>query len=152
MYVSHWFNHNCPTPKLVSTLAFAFRPLPSLVYPGSSTAEKWGQAPPRFSTGEEPGYEAISTNMTWWLLWGYSSYTYRTLRNVGALKVANLHCSRQQCVVAEWSGRSVTVWVRFRARVRFWARAREWDFPHFFFSVLKCDKRTLLWHGVLTPQ
>ena len=31
MYVSHRFNHNCPTPKLVSTLAFALRPLPSLV-------------------------------------------------------------------------------------------------------------------------
>ena len=31
MYVSHRFNHNCPTPKLVSTLAFGLRPLPSLV-------------------------------------------------------------------------------------------------------------------------
>jgi len=34
------------------------------------------------------------------------------VRNVGALKVANLHCSRQQCVVVEWSGRSVAVRVR----------------------------------------
>ena len=47
----------------------------------------------------------------------------------GVLKVANLHCSHQQCVVAEWSGRSVTVRVR--------VRAREWD---------------LLWHGVITQQ
>ena len=62
-------------------------------------------------------------------------------RNVGALKVVQLHCSRQQCLVAEWSGRSVTVRVR--------ARAREWEY---FWSVLKCDKRTLLWHGVITPQ
>ena len=42
--------------------------------------------------------------------------TIRTLRNVGALKVADLHCSRQQCVVVEWSGRSVAVRVRVRAR------------------------------------
>ena len=39
---------------------------------------------------------------------------YNTSHNVGALKVANLHCSRQQCVVAEWSGCSVTVRVRAR--------------------------------------
>ena len=39
----------------------------------------------------------------------YIIRTVRTLHNVGALKVANLHCSRQQCVVAEWSGRSVGV-------------------------------------------
>ena len=71
------------------------------------------------------------------------------MHNVVASKVAQLHCSRQQCLVAEWSGRSVTVRVRARAR------AREWDFPSFFFSflsVLKSDKRTLLWHGVITPQ
>ena len=51
------------------------------------------------------------------------------MRNVGALKVANLHCSSQQCVVVEWSGRSVAVRVRVRARVR------EWNFSFFFFSV-----------------
>ena len=50
----------------------------------------------------------------------------------------SLHCSRQQCLVAEWSGRSVTVRVKARAR----ARARS------FFYV----KRTLSWHGVITPQ
>ena len=61
------------------------------------------------------------------------------------LKIANLHSSRQQCIVAEWSGHSV------RVRVR--ARARESDFSLlFFFSVLKCDKRTLLWYGVITPD
>ena len=36
---------------------------------------------------------------------------YNTSRNVGLLK---LHCSRQQCLVAKWSGRSVTVRVRAR--------------------------------------
>ena len=56
--------------------------------------------------------------------------TVCTSRNVGALKVANLHCSRQQCVVVEWSGRSIAVRVRVRAR------AREWNFSLlFFFSV-----------------
>ena len=40
--------------------------------------------------------------------------TIRTSRNVGALKVADLHCSRQQCVVVEWSGRSVAVRVRVK--------------------------------------
>ena len=34
------------------------------------------------------------------------------------VKVANLHCSHHQCVVVEWSGRSVAVRVRVRARVR----------------------------------
>ena len=43
------------------------------------------------------------------------------------LKVANLHCSNQQCVVAEWLGCSVTVRVRVRAR------GREWDFSLSFF-------------------
>ena len=47
--------------------------------------------------------------------------------NVGALKVANLHCSRQQCVVADRSGCSITVRVR--------ARAREWDFSLLFFFL-----------------
>ena len=51
---------------------------------------------------------------------------YNTSRIVGALKVANLHCSRQQCVVAEWSGRGVAVRVRVRVR------AREWDFSLLF--------------------
>ena len=74
-----------------------------------------------------------------------STVHYNTSRNVGALKVANLHCSRQQCVVAEWSGRSITVRVR--------ARTRECEFSLLLsFSVLKCDKRTLSWHGVITPQ
>ena len=36
-----------------------------------------------------------------------------------------------QCVVAEWSGRSVTVRVRVRAR----ARAKEWDFSLLLFSL-----------------
>jgi len=58
-------------------------------------------------------------------------YTYRSyLRNVGVLKVADLHCSRQQCIVVEWSGRSVAV------------RVREWNFCLlFFFSVQKCEKK-----------
>ena len=60
---------------------------------------------------------------------------YNLSCNVGALKVTNLHYSRQQCVVAEWSRRSITVRVRVRVR----ARAREWDFSllFFFFFVLK---------------
>ena len=58
----------------------------------------------------------------------YIIRTVRTSHNVGVLKVANLHCSRQQCVVVEWSGRSIAVRVR--------ARAREWNFSLlFFFSV-----------------
>ena len=55
--------------------------------------------------------------------------TIRTSRNVSALKVADLHCSRQQCVVVEWSGRSVAVRVRVRAR------AREWNFSLLFFFL-----------------
>jgi len=56
-------------------------------------------------------------------------YTYRLyVCNVGALKVAKLHCRRQQCVVVKWSGCSVAVRVR--------ARVREWNFSLlFFFSV-----------------
>ena len=44
-----------------------------------------------------------------------------------------MHRSRQQCLVAEWSGLS------FTARVRVRARTREWDFSTllFFLSVLK---------------
>ena len=42
-----------------------------------------------------------------------------------------VHCSRQQFLVGEWLGLSVTVRVRFRAR------ARECDFSVLFFSVLK---------------
>ena len=66
-----------------------------------------------------------------YVIYIYVPYTYRSyVRNVGALKVANLHCSRQQCVVVERSGRSVAVRVRVRARVR------EWNFSLlFFFSV-----------------
>jgi len=64
-------------------------------------------------------------------------YTYRSyVHNVGVLKVANLHCSRQQCVVVEWSGRSVAVRVRVRARVR------EWDFS-LFFSQCKSVRKEL---------
>ena len=60
---------------------------------------------------------------------------YNLSRNVGALKVTNLHYSRQQCVVAEWSWRSIAVRVRVRVR------AREWDFSLlFFFFCVKCDK------------
>ena len=62
--------------------------------------------------------------------------------NVGALKMAQcsaVHYSRQQCLVAEWSGHSVTVRVRVRAR------ARKWNFSLLFFlSVLKCDKQLCL--------
>jgi len=55
-----------------------------------------------------------------------------------------VHCSCQQCLVAKWSGHSVTVRVR--------ARGNE-NFPFLFILfVLKCDKRTLSWHGVITPQ
>ena len=66
----------------------------------------------------------------------YVPYMYRSyVRNVGALKVADLRCSRQldlrcsrqQCSVVGWSGRSVAVRVRVRARVR------EWNFSLFFF-------------------
>ena len=56
-----------------------------------------------------------------------------------------MHGSRQQLLVAEWLGPSVT------GRVRVRARAKEWDFPGgwdfsllFFFSVLKCDKQLCL--------
>jgi len=60
-------------------------------------------------------------------------YTYCSyVRNVGALKVANLHCSRQQCVVVEWSGRSVAVRVRVRGRVREW---------NFCFSLCKSVRK-----------
>jgi len=61
-------------------------------------------------------------------------YTYRSyVHNVGALKVANLHCSRQQCVVVEWSGRSVAVRVR--------ARVREWNFCLLFFSLCESVRK-----------
>ena len=56
---------------------------------------------------------------------------YNLSCNVGALKVTNLHYSRQQCVVAEWSWRSITVRVRVRVRVR----ARERDFSLLFFFL-----------------
>ena len=42
----------------------------------------------------------------------HTSRNVGTLRNVGALKVANLHCSWQQCVVVKWSGPSVAVRVK----------------------------------------
>jgi len=53
---------------------------------------------------------------------------YNTSCNVGALKVAQLHCSRQHCLVVERSGHSVTVTGR--------VRAREWDFPLCFVCVV----------------
>ena len=50
--------------------------------------------------------------------------------NVGwCVKDSAVHRSRQQCLVAEWLGLSVTVRVRVRVR------AREWDF-----SLLVCVK------------
>ena len=59
-------------------------------------------------------------------------YTYRSyVRNVGALKVVNLHCSRQQCVVVEWSGRSVAV----RVGLGLGLGPGNGIFPFFFFSV-----------------
>ena len=61
----------------------------------------------------------------------YILRTVRTSHNVGALKVANLHCSRQQCVVVEWSGRSIAVRVRVRAR------ARECNFFLLFFLCVE---------------
>ena len=57
--------------------------------------------------------------------------TVRTSRNVGVLKVANLHCSWQQCVVVKWSGRSIAVRVMVRAR------AREWNFSLLFFLCVE---------------
>ena len=53
---------------------------------------------------------------------------YNRSRNVGVLKVAQLHCSRQHCLVVERSGHSVTVTVR--------VRAREWNFPLCFVCVV----------------
>ena len=48
--------------------------------------------------------------------------------NVGCcVKDSAVHCSRQQWLVAEWLGFSVTVRVR--------ARAREWDSSVLFFSL-----------------
>ena len=45
-----------------------------------------------------------------------------------------MHHSRQQSLVAEWLGHSITVRVRVRVR----ARTREWDFSVLFFlSVLR---------------
>ena len=69
----------------------------------------------------------------------YVPYTYRSyVRNVGALKVAELRCSRQQCSVVGWSGRSVAVRVRVRARVR------EWNFSLFFFSLCKSVRKNFV--------
>ena len=48
-----------------------------------------------------------------------------------------MHYSRQQCLVAEWSGHSVTVRVRVRAR------ARKWNFSLFFFVCVKMWQTTL---------
>ena len=38
------------------------------------------------------------------------------VRRVMLVRVANLHCSRQQCVVVELSGRSIAVRVRARGQ------------------------------------
>ena len=42
--------------------------------------------------------------------------------------------SRQQCLVAEWLGLSVTPRVRVKVRVRVRVRVREWGFSLLFFS------------------
>ena len=76
--------------------------------------------------------------MSYIYIYIYIYITYRSyVRNVGALKVANLHCSRQQRVVVEWTGCSVAVRVR--------ARVREWNFSFLFFFSLS-------WHSVITAQ
>ena len=64
----------------------------------------------------------------------YVVYYYTV--NVGCCVVGSVvHGNRQQCLVAEWLGLSVTVRVRVRAR------ARECIFPFFFFlSLLKVAK------------
>ena len=49
-----------------------------------------------------------------------------------------MHRNRQQCLVAEWLGLSVTVRVRVRAR------SRECIFPFFFFSLLKVTNTFVL--------
>jgi len=62
----------------------------------------------------------------------YVIYTYRSyVCNVGALKVANLHCSRQQCIVVEWSGRSVAVSVRVNSTLHIFDVGRYvgWGWP-----------------------
>ena len=69
-------------------------------------------------------------------MWSYSSYVRY---NVGALKTAQC-TSHQQCLVAEWLGRSVTVRVKVRAG------AKEWNF---FLSVSNVTK-TLSWCGIVT--
>ena len=55
--------------------------------------------------------------------------------NVGCcVKGSVVHGNRQQCLIDEWLGLSVTVRVRVRAR------ARRCIFPFFFFSLLKVTK------------
>ena len=56
--------------------------------------------------------------------------------NVGSA----VHHSRQQCLVAEWLGLSVTVRVRVRAR------AREWDFSVLFFCLCLKVTNTFVLH------
>ena len=65
------------------------------------------------------------------------------MRDVGALKVANLQCSHQQCVVVEWSGRSVAVRVKVRARVK------EWNFSLFFSLCTSVRKKKKLCRGTV---
>ena len=58
-----------------------------------------------------------------------------------------MHGSRQQSLIAEWLGPSVTGRVRVRARAKEWDFPGGWDFSllfFFFFSVLKCDKQLCL--------
>ena len=56
-----------------------------------------------------------------------------------------MHRSRQQWLVAEWLGPSLTVRVRVRVRAREWGSSLFflWYFPSFFFSVLKYHDNVL---------
>ena len=66
----------------------------------------------------------------------YVVYYYTV--NVGCVKGSVVHGNRQQCLVAEWLGLSVTVRVRVRAK------ARECIFPLFFFFSVRSDKHLCL--------
>ena len=76
-----------------------------------------------------------------------SSHSYNSNLPSGPLgprQIGNLHCSRQQCVVVEWSGRSIAVRVRVRVR----ARARWWNFSLLFFSLCRSARKELC-HGTV---
>ena len=85
----------------------------------------------------------IIMTMTIVRLFTYRQYviyirTVRTSHNVGALKVANMHCSRQLCIVVEWSGRIV-----LQLGLELGLGPGNGIFPSFFFCfVYKCEKRT----------